>query len=218
MVDPAEPVGAESRHDEAGRAAHADGCPHPGLDIRQLVVDHYQSVFRYAFRLSGCAEEAEDLTQQTFLRAHRKLYQLRELEKADRWLFAILRSAYLKGRRRHRPLTAASLELNVDEVPDDAVRQVERDGVDQEQLQSALNEIPDEFRLVIIMFYFEELSYKEIAAKLEIPIGTVMSRLSRAKARLRQRLIDPRNGDNSKERAGEKRSRLAAFRAHATTD
>lgn len=218
MVDPAETVGAGSRQDAAGEDARRSGTSPPRPDIRDLVVQHYQPVYRYAYRLSGCAQEAEDLAQQTFLRAQRKLHQLREPEKADRWLFAILRNAYLKGRRRHQPLTAASLQLNVDEVPEDAVRRVERDGVDEEQLQIALNEIPDDFRLILLMFYFEELSYKEIAAKLEIPIGTVMSRLSRAKARLRERLTEPADGGHANRRAAEKRSRRAATRAHAASD
>ena len=57
----------------------------------------------------------------------------------------------------------------------------------------ALNELPDEFKVVLMMFYFDQLSYKEIAASLEIPIGTVMSRLTRAKGRLRQRLLVAEN-------------------------
>ena len=64
------------------------------------------------------------------------------------------------------------------------------DQVDQEELGKALAELPDEFRLVVLMFYFEDLSYKEIAEQLELPIGTVMSRLSRAKGHLRRRLAD----------------------------
>jgi RNA polymerase sigma-70 factor (ECF subfamily) len=62
--------------------------------------------------------------------------------------------------------------------------------MDRDCLQSALDELPDEFRLVVTMFYFEELSYRDIAAALKLPLGTVMSRLSRAKGRLRQRLAE----------------------------
>jgi len=60
--------------------------------------------------------------------------------------------------------------------------------VDRELLQMALDELPDQHRLILVMFYFEELSYKEIARELEVPMGTVMSRLARAKTRLRQRV------------------------------
>ena len=62
--------------------------------------------------------------------------------------------------------------------------------IDQERLTAALHELPDEFRLVLLMFYFEDLSYQEMAEQLEIPIGTVMSRLSRAKGHLKARLVD----------------------------
>jgi RNA polymerase sigma-70 factor (ECF subfamily) len=64
------------------------------------------------------------------------------------------------------------------------------DAIDQQGLAEALAELPDEFRVVVLMFYFEDLSYKEIAEQLELPIGTVMSRLSRAKGHLRRRLAD----------------------------
>ena len=60
--------------------------------------------------------------------------------------------------------------------------------IDREELAAALDELPDEFRLVLLMFYFEDLSYQKIAEQLDIPIGTVMSRLSRAKEHLRRRL------------------------------
>jgi RNA polymerase sigma-70 factor (ECF subfamily) len=158
-----------------------------GLQIQQLVHDHYQSVYRYAFRLSGSAMDAEDLTQQAFMIAQQKLHQVREVEKVDRWLFVVLRSCFLKSHRRQRPTTAAAIELNVDEIP--AKMNVAESDIDQELLQSAINELPENFRVVVMMFYFEQLSYKEIAASLDISMGTVMSRLSRAKGRIRQRLF-----------------------------
>ncbi|HJN10456.1 MAG: sigma-70 family RNA polymerase sigma factor [Pirellulaceae bacterium] len=158
-----------------------------GLRIQQLVSDHYQSVYRYAYRLSGSAVDAEDLTQQAFLIAQQKLHQVREVEKVDRWLFVVLRSCFLKSHRRQRPTPAAAIELNVDEIP--ARISDAEDDVDQESLQAAIDDLPDNYRLVVMMFYFEQLSYKEIAAALDISIGTVMSRLSRAKGRIRQRLF-----------------------------
>ena len=62
------------------------------------------------------------------------------------------------------------------------------DAIDRERLQQILNELPEEFRTPILLYYFEELSYKEIAARMETPMGTIMSRLARAKATLRRRL------------------------------
>lgn len=153
-------------------------------DLTGLVRAHHAAVYRYACRLCGCPVEAEDLTQQTFLIAHRKLHQLREAEKACSWLLAVVRTCFFKSIRKSRPVAANVIDLNVDEVAETP----EVDEVDREQLAAAMAELPDEFRLVVLMFYFEELTYQEIAAELEIPIGTVMSRLSRGKSHLRRRL------------------------------
>jgi RNA polymerase sigma-70 factor (ECF subfamily) len=155
------------------------------VDLAALVVAHHAAMYRYAYRLCGCPAEAEDLTQQAFLIAQRKLHQLREAERAGAWLFAVLRSCFLKSVRRQRPVAAAVVNLEVDEVAGESPVVEE---FDREALTVALNELPSDFRSVLLMFYFEELSYQEIAQQLEIPIGTVMSRLSRAKGRLRTRL------------------------------
>jgi len=102
-------------------------------------------------------------------------------------LFAVLRSCFLKSLRRQRPANAATLNLEVEQF---AGPTPEVEEIDRERLAAALAELPEEFRLVLLMFYFEELSYQDIAEQLEIPIGTVMSRLSRAKGHLRRRLDD----------------------------
>lgn len=153
-------------------------------DFTALVIAHHAALYRYAYRLCGCSAEAEDLTQQAFLIAQQKLHQLREADRAAAWLFAVLRSCFLKSIRKARPIPAQNLLLEVDQIAEAEVF----DEIDREQLQSALGELPDDFRVVVLMFYFEELSYQEIAEQLEIPIGTVMSRLSRAKGHLRKRL------------------------------
>ena len=170
--------------DLAAENSAAPGEP-AAVDLPALIAAHHAALYRYAYRLSGCAAEAEDLTQQSFLIAQRKLHQLREAERAGAWLFAVLRSCFLKSLRRQRPIPAAALNLEVEEF---AGPTPQVDEVDRERLAAALADLPDEFRLVLLMFYFEELSYQEIAKQLEIPIGTVMSRLSRAKGHLRRRL------------------------------
>ena len=155
------------------------------LIIQQVIASHYRAVYRYAFRLTGTVADAEDLTQQTFLIAQRKLDQVRDPAKADRWLFAVVRSCFLKNRRRRRPTSAAKLDLQMEDM---AVEPPVDEAVDREMLDRALDELPDQYRLIVAMFYFEELSYKQIAQELGVPIGTVMSRLARAKQRLRQQL------------------------------
>jgi RNA polymerase sigma-70 factor (ECF subfamily) len=159
----------------------------PALDIAELVAEHHAAVYRYAYRLTGAECDAEDLTQQTFLAAQVNLGQLRDAEHGRSWLYAILRNGYLKMRRKRIPFTAASLELDIDGIPDELP---EIAAVDPERLQMALDELPDEFKLPVLLFYYEGCSYREIAEKLATPPGTVMSRLSRAKAHLRSKLFE----------------------------
>lgn len=160
----------------------------PRMDIAQMVAEHHQAVYRYAYRLSGGVPDAEDLTQQVFLVAQQKLGQLRNAASARGWLFAILRSCFLKTRARRTPVPAANLRLNVDTIP----AEVPDEGdIDRERLQEAIDQLPSVFRLVLVMFYFEECSYRDIAESLDLPIGTVMSRLARAKGHLRSKLFDP---------------------------
>jgi RNA polymerase sigma-70 factor (ECF subfamily) len=159
-----------------------------GMEIGQLVAEHHQAVYRYAYRLTGSVPDAEDLTQQVFLTAQQRLGQLRKAESARSWLLAILRNDFLKMRTKRRPIPAENLRLDVDSVP--AVVPKEAD-IDRERLQQALDELPAKFRLVLTMFYYESCSYREIAQRLELPIGTVMSRLARAKGHLRAKLFKP---------------------------
>lgn len=154
------------------------------VSLSELACLHYSLVYRYAFRLSGSAEEAEDLTQQAFLTAHRRLDQLREAASAKAWLCAILRNAFLTrvtSRQAVRMVPLARVAEPAEEVSRDAT-------IDAEDLQQTLNELPEEFRTPLILFYFEEFTYREIAQQMNVPIGTVMSRLARGKSYLRRRL------------------------------
>jgi RNA polymerase sigma-70 factor (ECF subfamily) len=171
----------------AGPAATANSQP-PPVDLATLIADHHAVVYRYACRLCGCPTEAEDLTQQTFLIAQQKLGQLREGGSARGWLLSIVRSCFLKSIRKARPLTSTAADFDLEHVPD---AKAAVSAIDQEELAQALAELPDEFRLVLLMFYFENLSYQSIAQELDVPIGTVMSRLSRGKSHLRRRLAEP---------------------------
>jgi RNA polymerase sigma-70 factor (ECF subfamily) len=160
----------------------AEGSAAP--EIAQLVADYHQALYRYAYRLTGSVPDAEDLTQQVFLVAHQHFDQVRDSQRAGGWLFAVLRSCYLKLRRRRQPVPAATIDLDVNTIADDAPHEP----IDSQQLQAAIDQLDDEFKLVVLLFYFEHCSYREIAERLDIPPGTVMSRLARAKAHLRRRL------------------------------
>ena len=153
--------------------------------IERLIHLYHGDIYRYGFRLSGNAADADDLAQQVFLAAHQKIGQLREIERARGWLLAITRNQFLKIYRRRRPVDSSSLEMDINQVPED----LEKGDIDEERLQAALDEMPEPFRTVLLMFYFEDLSYQEIAESLQLAIGTVMSRLSRAKGQLRYKLL-----------------------------
>jgi RNA polymerase sigma-70 factor (ECF subfamily) len=161
------------------------------MDIAQLVAEHHQAVYRYAYRLTGVVADAEDLTQQVFLAAHEKLGQLRKAESARSWLFAILRNSFLKMCRKRRPIPADNLQLDMDTVP---AQIPDSSDIDRERLQRALDELPAKFRMVVAMFYYEGCSYREISDRLEVPMGTVMSRLARAKGFLRSKLFPASSG------------------------
>jgi RNA polymerase sigma-70 factor (ECF subfamily) len=178
------PPAAENQQPQAASIA---------ADITPLVHAHHAAVYRYACRLCGCPNEAEDLTQQTFLIAQQKLQQLREPERACSWLLAVVRSCFLKSLRKTRPIPAQDVDLIVEHVAD---KTPEVEEIDREELAAGLAELPDEFRLVLLMFYFENLPYQEIAEQLDVPIGTVMSRLSRAKGHLRRRLAPAEANDH----------------------
>ena len=158
------------------------------LSIQQLVETHYQGLYRFAYRLCGLAAEAEDLTQETFCQAQRSLVQLRDAGRAKSWLFSILRNAYLHKLRSTKRQQNLSLEALAD-IPERLPDPLPEIGSDQ--LQQALNELPEDFRTPLLLFYFEDFSYREIADQLQVPLGTVMSRLARAKAHLRGRLLQP---------------------------
>jgi RNA polymerase sigma-70 factor, ECF subfamily len=160
------------------------------VEIAQLVADHHAVVYRYAYRLCGSAADAEDLTQQVYLTAQQKIDQLHDDQKARNWLFSILRNRFLADRRRRMPLPASGLGVDLTFLPDatEAVEDAGDERIDAERLQRAIDGLPDDFKLVLVMYYFEHCSYREIAARMAIPIGTVMSRLSRAKSHLRRQL------------------------------
>jgi RNA polymerase sigma-70 factor, ECF subfamily len=159
-----------------------------GTTVESLVDEHYESLYRYAYRLSGAAADADDLTQETFCKAQACLSQLRDAARAKPWLYRILRNVYLHKRRTEKSHRCISLE-GVDELPGRLPEPLPP--VDPQQLQEALNDLPEVFRTPIILYYFEDFSYRDIAEHMDLPLGTVMSRLARGKAYLRNRLLSP---------------------------
>lgn len=152
--------------------------------VREWVEEFYFPLYRYAYHLSGSAADAEDLTQDTFCAAQMNWFQLRDPTRVRPWLFAILRNVYLRQKRDDR--LPAHLPLNDSHVAPSQEPDVE---IDAQSLRRALGDLPEAYRTPVILFYFENFTYRDIADQMDLPIGTVMSRLSRAKSYLRERLM-----------------------------
>lgn len=169
------------------RLGPAKGQPQQRLDFGEYL----DGLYGYALVLSRNRAEAEDLVQETCLRALRGMSGLRARGSLKSWLFTILRNIWL-NQLRHRRTAPEMVELDSDgrgqDEPADAAQDPHTDYVSQverEQVRAAIQQLPAEFREIIILREYEELSYQEIAAVLDCPSGTVMSRLARARSRLR---------------------------------
>ncbi len=168
-----------------------------GEIFTQLVDAHYVPLYRFALSLTKSSSDAGDLTQQTFFIWAKKGEQLRDASKAKSWLFTTLYREFLRGRRRAEHVTSLEDLGPVDSDP--AAPEVDVvTGMDASLVVEALQEVDEVYRAPLTLFYMEELSYREIADSLEVPIGTVMSRLSRGKAQLRAALARKEAGTRAK--------------------
>lgn len=150
----------------------------------QLVDVYYAPLYRFALSLARNAADACDLTQQTFYVWATKGSTLRDGSKVKTWLFTTLYREFLRGRRRGTRLTALEDLPSGEEDPPAAETDLALN-MDAQLVVKALQEVDDAFRAPLTLFYLEDLTYQDIADMLEVPIGTVMSRLSRGKAQLR---------------------------------
>ena len=157
-------------------------------DFESLVARFYQPLYQFAFSLTRAEADACDLTQQTFYVWATKGHQLRDASKVKTWLFTTLHRVFLESRRRqtrfpHYELSEVMLELPT--LPPDAINKL-----DGAQVLEALEKVDAVYQAPVALFYLEDCSYKEIADILEVPIGTVKSRMSRGIAQLHSLLID----------------------------
>jgi RNA polymerase sigma-70 factor (ECF subfamily) len=159
----------------------------------QLVETHYAALYRFALSLTRSQADASDLTQQTFFIWATKGDALREIGKAKSWLFTTLYREFLRGRRRGARVTAiedlSPAEQDIPDVDSGVINKM-----DAQLVMEALHEVDAVFREPLSLFYLQDLSYLEIAEVLDVPVGTVMSRLSRGKAQLRARLAEKAKG------------------------
>lgn len=152
-----------------------------------IVNEHYEPLFRFAMSLTREESDAQDLTQQTFQIWATKGHQLRDVSKVKTWLFTTLHRAFLSAKRRQVRFPHCDLEA----VPEDlsSITPALADQLDSAQVLSALAKVDEVYQAAVALFYLEDCPYQDIASILDVPIGTVKSRISRGIVQLRKILL-----------------------------
>jgi RNA polymerase sigma-70 factor, ECF subfamily len=150
------------------------------------VRQHQRLLFGIAYWWTGSRTDAEELTQETFLQAYRSCSSLRDVELVKGWLIGILRHCHSQTLRRMKSRGEVSLDEMLNEPKSQPT--VSADAL---ALHQSLEKLEERHRLPVVLFYFQDLSYREIAEALELPIGTVMSRLARARQQLHELMKAP---------------------------
>ena len=172
-------------------------------DFHEEALPHMDAVFRFALRLTGSRDQAEDLVQETFLRAFRSWDQYTPGTQCKSWLFTICRNVFLRSRergQRHDEIVAENVDRSsgsLDVVNPVWVKAVEADPegdffdaiVDEEVLRR-IQELPEDYRTAVVLSDLEGFSYQEIAEMIGVPVGTVKSRLFRGRRILQKELFD----------------------------
>jgi RNA polymerase sigma-70 factor (ECF subfamily) len=170
------------------------------LNFEHAALPHLDAVYTAALRLTRNPDDAEDLLQETILRAYRFFHQFAEGTNCRAWLLAILynnfRNAYRRGAREQPAATSAEFEREVEarSMQADQARINPEDLIGGRiigrQIEAALDTIPTEFREALLLVDLHELNYQEVADVLGVPLGTIKSRVSRARALMRTALRD----------------------------
>ena len=155
-------------------------------EFEDLVDQYYQALYRFGFSLAKNPDRAADLVQQTFVIWAQKGHQLKDRSKAKTWLFTTLYREHLGNARRSQ----RHPETEISEVEHELPNNEEDFGrkLDAQRAVALLGELDETFRAPLTLFYLQQHSYKEIAEVLDVPIGTVMSRISRGKDQLRKKM------------------------------
>ena len=157
-------------------------------EFEKLVKLYYQDLYRFGFSLTRSEADACDLTQQTFYIWANKGHQLKDLGKVKGWLFTTLHREFLQMSRRQERFTDEPISEVAENLPHVSADVVNR--IDAQTMLGVLGQIDEGYRAPLVLYYNEDLSYKEIADVLEIPLGTVQSRIARAKMHLCQLLTE----------------------------
>jgi len=171
-------VAFQTRHTRNGAEYGSD-------DFEQIVARHYEPLFKFAFSLTRAEADARDLTQHAFYVWATKGHQLRDQSKAKAWLFTTLHRAFLTTRRTYTRFPHHAFEeVPIHDLP--ACAPDFANAVDSPQVLAALAKVDAVYQAALALFYLEDWSYGEIAQILEVPVGTVKSRIARGIGQLRQ--------------------------------
>jgi RNA polymerase sigma-70 factor, ECF subfamily len=170
--------------------------PTAAESFEALAMPMFASLYNFAHWLTHNREEAEDLVQETYLKALKGFVSFQQGTNFRAWMYRILRNTFLTSRSGLRVKMTVPLDREEDAVglPADTPEAVLLARADQQMVQAALERLPVHFREVILLSDIEEMSYREIAEIVGIPIGTVMSRLSRARKSMRELLAEKVRG------------------------
>jgi len=157
--------------------------PQPELDFQNLVEIYYAPLYRFALSLTRAEADACDLVQETFTIWAIRGHQLRDGSKVKTWLFTTLHRRFLESQRRSTRFPHFEISAAQDELPNIDPELVNR--LDAQSLVLLLAQVDAIFRAPVALFYLEEYSYNEIAGILEVPLGTVKSRIARGLGELK---------------------------------
>lgn len=181
-------VAREFEIDQEPASQSAESRMASAPDFKQLIDDHYQGLFRFAHSMCRREGLAEDLVQQTFLQWARKGHTLRDTDKVKTWLYTTIYREWLSIARKEKKHEHVEFEPDLHGCTED-LHEEKVSTIDSATLHRALDSMEEHYRAPLVLFYLRELSYRDIAETLGLPVGTVMSRLSRAKTSLRRILL-----------------------------
>ena len=170
-------------------------------EFENEAMPHLDSLYGYAMHLSRNPADAEDLVQETYIKALKNHHRYEPGTNCRAWMFRIMTNTFFNIQRakKRRPMVEADalpdIELQVAEQHQSTgiYRPLEEqilDGVISSHMQEALDSLPEDFRTVLLLADLEDFSYKEIAEVMDCPVGTVMSRLYRARRQMQRKLLD----------------------------
>jgi RNA polymerase sigma-70 factor (ECF subfamily) len=166
-------------------------------EFKKLTYPHMKLLYNVSLKYCGNTFDAEDVLQETYLMAFNKFDQLREKSKCKPWLLRILRNNFLKSYHKKKSQQRLSETDYIDflkiKMSAETAENILENTSGKQIIQQAIEKLPPKYKEILILYYMEELLYKDIATSLDIPIGTVMSRLTRAREGLKTSLLKKMN-------------------------